>query len=95
MFKITHGLLEFPVESTFTHPTLKGLRDQAYKFHQQPVPFLNKLPTEVVNASSVKPIKTLLNANWQSLFPKVPHIAHLLPQPFRLHTLTGLKNTPK
>ncbi len=29
---VTHGLMEFPMESTFTHPTLKGLRDHAYMF---------------------------------------------------------------
>ncbi len=29
MFKITHGLLEFPMESTFAHPTREGLRGHA------------------------------------------------------------------
>ncbi len=86
MFKITHGLLEFPMASTFAHPTRKGLCGHAYKFHQQrcctrrrqfafqirAVPFWNKLPAEIVNASSVKYIKTLLDAHWQSLFPEVP-----------------------
>ncbi len=76
MFRITHGLLEFR----------KGLRGHAYKFHPQrcftrrhqfaftirAVPFWHKLPTEIVNASPVKPFKTLLDANWQSLFPEVP-----------------------
>ncbi len=33
MFKINHGLLEFPMASTFTHPTRKGLHGHAYKFH--------------------------------------------------------------
>ncbi len=33
MFKITHGLLEFPMASTFTHPARKELRGHAYKFH--------------------------------------------------------------
>ncbi len=56
MFKITHGLLEFPMESTFVYPTRQGLRGHAFKFHQQrccmrrrqfafiirAVPFLNK-----------------------------------------------------
>ncbi len=32
MFKITHGLLEFPMESTFAHPTHEVLRGHAYKF---------------------------------------------------------------
>ncbi len=86
MFKITHGLLEFPMASTFAHPTCKGLRGHAYKFHQQrcctrrrqlaftirAVPFWNKLPAEIVYASSVKSFKALLDAHWQPLFPEVP-----------------------
>ncbi len=38
MFTITHGLLEFPMVSTFVHPTYptrQGLCDHAFKFHQQ------------------------------------------------------------
>ncbi len=35
MFKITHDPLEFPMESTLAHPTPKGLRGHASKFHQQ------------------------------------------------------------
>ncbi len=34
-FMITHGLLEFPMTSTFAHPTRKALRGHSYKFHQQ------------------------------------------------------------
>ncbi len=34
MFKITHDLLEFSMESTFTHPTHNVIRGHAYKFHQ-------------------------------------------------------------
>ncbi len=78
MFKITHGLLEFPMASTFVYPTRQGLRGHAFKFHQQrccmrrrqftftirAVPFWNKLPAEVVNASSLKSFKTLLDARW-------------------------------
>ncbi len=77
MMKITNGLLEFPMASTFAHPTRKGLRGHAYKFRQQrcctrhrqfafiirAVPFWNKLPAEIVNASSVKSFKTLLDAH--------------------------------
>ncbi len=33
MFKVTHGLLEFPMASTFAHLTRKVLRGHAYKFH--------------------------------------------------------------
>ncbi len=86
MFKITHGLLEFPMASTFVYPTRQELRGHAFKFHQQrcctrrrqfaftirAVPFWNKLPAEIVNASSVKSFKALLDARWQSLFPEVP-----------------------
>ncbi len=35
IFKNIHGLLEFPMASTFAHPTRKGLRGRVYKFHQQ------------------------------------------------------------
>ncbi len=84
IIKITHDLLGFPTASTFAHPTRKGLRGHAYKFHQQrccthlrqivftirAVPFWNKLPAEIVNAFSVKSFKTLLDAHWQS--PKYP-----------------------
>ncbi len=84
--KFTHGLLEFPMASTFVHPTRQGLRGHAFKFLQQrcctrrrqfaftirAVPFWNKLSAKIVNASSVKSFKALLDAHWQSLFPEVP-----------------------
>ncbi len=74
------------MESTFVHPTRKGLRGHAYKFQQQrcctrrrqfaftiwAVPFWNKLPTEIVNAFSMKSFKTLLDVHWQPLFTEVP-----------------------
>ncbi len=86
MFKITHGLLEFPMASTFVYPTHQGLHGHEFKFHQQrcctrrrqfaftirAVQFWNKLPAEVINASSVKSFKALLDALWQSLFLEVP-----------------------
>ncbi len=86
MFKITHGLLEFPMDFTFIHPTRKGLCGHAYKFHQQrcctrrrqffftnrAVPFWNKLPAEIVSVFPVRSFKTFLDAHWQSLFPEVP-----------------------
>ncbi len=100
IFKIIYGLFEFPMASTFAHPTRKGLRGHAYKFHQQrccthrrqfafairAVPFWNKLPTEIVSASSVKSFKTLLDAHWQSLFPS----SH---NPFPQYTSTHAKKT--
>ncbi len=78
MFKITHGLLEFPMASTFVYPTHQGLRGHAFKFHQQrygthrrqfaftirAVPFWNKLPAEIVNESWVTSFKALLDARW-------------------------------
>ncbi len=86
MFKITHSLLLFPMNSTFTHPTHKGLRGHAYKFHQQRcctrrqqfdftiriVLFWNKRPAKIVNEFSVISFKALLDSHWQSLFREVP-----------------------
>ncbi len=70
MFRITHGLLEFPVSSTFAHPTRKvPPTTMLYALSQMR---LHKLPAEIVNASSVESFKTLLDAHWQSLFPEVP-----------------------
>ncbi len=97
MFKITHGLLEFPMASTFAHPTHKGLRDHACKFHQQrccthrrqfaftirAVPFWNKLPAEI--------FKAFLDAHWQSLFPEVPILPTSSHNPFPQHTSTHVK----
>ncbi len=110
MFKITHGLLEFPMASTFAHRTHKGLRGHAHKFHQQrcctrrhqftftirAVQFWNKLPPEVVKASSVKSFKTLLEAHWQSMFPEEPIKPTSSHNPFPRHTWTHVKKlTPK
>ncbi len=86
MFKITHGLLEFPMASTFVNPTRQGLRGHAFKFHQQrcckrrrqfaftirAAPVWNKLLAEIVNASSVKSFQAHLDARWQFLVPEVP-----------------------
>ncbi len=83
MFKITHGLLEFPMESTFTHPSREVLRGHAYKFHQQRccrqfdftirfVLFWNKRPAKIANEFSVKSFRALLDSHWQSLFTEVP-----------------------
>ncbi len=77
IFKITHGLLEFPMASAFVYPTRQGLRGHTFEFHQQrycarrrqfaftirAVPLWNKLPAEIVNASSVKSFKALLDAH--------------------------------
>ncbi len=72
MFNITHGLLEFPMESTSAQSTCKGLHGYAYKFHQQrcckrrhqfaftnrTTPMWNKLSAVVVNASSTQCFNT-------------------------------------
>ncbi len=93
MVKIAHGLLEFLMASTFAHPTCKGLRSHAYKFHQQrcctrrrqlaftirTVPVWNKLPTEIVNTSSVNSFKILLDAHCQSQFPFLARPLNLAP----------------
>ncbi len=85
MYKITHSLLLFPMKSTFTHPTRKGLRGHDYKFHQQRcrtrrrqfdftvrvVLFWNKRPAKIVNEFSVKSFRALLDSHWQSLFSEV------------------------
>ncbi len=97
MFMITHGLLEFPMESTFVHPTRTGLRGLASMFHQQrccvrrrqyafsnrAVPFWNNLPPEIVNASPVFLPKTIHSAHIISFANSHPrHPFHMLPRLF-------------
>ncbi len=63
------------MESTFTNPTCKKLHDYAFKVLQQRCctrQYAFSIPAAAVNASSVKSFKTPLDANWQSLIPKVP-----------------------
>ncbi len=103
MFRITHGLLEFSMASNFANPTRKGLRGHDYKFRQQQcctqrrqfaftiraVPFWNKPPAEIVNASSVESFKTFLESHWQSLFPKLASN----PPPLTTHSLSTHRPT--
>ncbi len=35
-----------------------------FKLSVRVIPFQNKFPTEIVNASTVKPFKALLDTNW-------------------------------
>ncbi len=107
MFKITHGLLEFPIASTFVYPTRQGLRGHAFKFHQQRCctccrqfafiiragPFWNNLPAEIVNAPSVKFFKAPLDAHWQLLFPEVAIKPTSSHNPFPQHTSIHVKNS--
>ncbi len=85
MYKIMHGLLDFPCDAVFAAPPA-GLRGHTLKIHQQRcktrrcqyvfsvrvVPYWNKLPEEIMNASSVETFKLRLHARLQSLFPEVP-----------------------
>ncbi len=103
MFKITHGLWELSTGPVFTHSTCTGLRGHAYGFHQQrcytyrrqfafsiqDAPFWNKLPSEIVSASSVASFKTSLDGCHCSL--KYPYN----PFPSKIHSLCTRNPTYK
>ncbi len=86
MYKIMHGLLDFPCDAVFAAPTRILLRGHTLKIHQQRcrtrrrqhafsvrvVPYWNELPEDIVTATSVEAFKFLLDAQWQCLFPEVP-----------------------
>ncbi len=86
MYKIVHSLLDFPCDAVFAAPTRIGLRGHTLKIHQQQcktrrcqhalsvqvVPYWNKLPEDIVTATSVETFKFRLDAQWQSLFPEGP-----------------------
>ncbi len=88
MCKMMHRLLGFPCDAVFASPTRIGLRGHTFKIHQQRckthrrqhafsvrvVPYWNKLPEEIVTATSVETFKLRLDARWQSLFPEVPRL---------------------
>ncbi len=98
--KLRRGL---HMASTFAHLTSKGLRSHVYKFHQQRCctrrhqlaftilagSFWDKLPAKIVNASSGKSFKALLDAHWQSLSPKNPSN----PPPPIIHSLNTHRPT--
>ncbi len=79
MYKIMHGLLDFPCDAVFAAPTHIGLRGHALKIHQQRcktrrrqhafrvrvVPYWNKLLEDVATATSVETFKSQLDAQWQ------------------------------
>ncbi len=102
---VTQFILEFLIESIFTHPAHTGLHGHAYKFHQQrycthrrkypfsirAIPFLSKLPAEIVNAPSVKSVKTLLGTNYLSLFPEINVKSTSSYNPFPLHSWPHLE----
>ncbi len=76
MYKIMHGLLDFPFDAGFAAPTHIGLRGHTFKIHKQRrktcrrqhafsvlvVPFWNKLPEDIVTATSVETFKFRLDA---------------------------------
>ncbi len=86
MYKIMHGLLDFPFDAVFATPTPIGLRGHTLKIHQQRcktrhrqhafsvrvVPYWNKLPVDIVTASFVEVFKFRLDAQWQFIFLEVP-----------------------
>ncbi len=86
MYKIMHGLLDFPCNAVFAASTCTGLRGHTFKIHQQRcktrrrqhvfsvrvVPYWKMLPEEIVNAPPVETFKLQLDARWQSLFPEIP-----------------------
>ncbi len=71
MYKIMHGLLDFPCNAVFVASTRLGLRFHTLKIHQQRcktrrrqhafsvrvVPYWNKLPEDIVTATSVETFK--------------------------------------
>ncbi len=88
MYKIMHGLLDFPCDAVFAASTRIGLRDHTLKIHQQRcktrrrqhafsvrvVPYWNKLPEEIVTATFVETCKFRLDAQCPSSqkFPSNP-----------------------
>ncbi len=86
MYKIMDGLLDFPCDAVFTAPTRIGVRGHTLKIHQhrfktlrhqnafivRVVPYWNKLPEDIVTATSVEAFKFRLDAQWQPLLPGVP-----------------------
>ncbi len=76
MYKIMHGLLDFPCDAVFAAPTCIRLRGHTLKSHRQRcktrrrqhafsvrvVPYWNKLPEDIVTAISVETFKFRLDA---------------------------------
>ncbi len=71
MYEIMHGLLDFPCDAVFAAPTRIGLRGHSNAFSVRVVPYWNKLPEDIVNATSVETFKFRLDARWQK-FPSNP-----------------------
>ncbi len=76
MFKIPHGVHTFnPQRATWPGlqvlPTEMLFATSPIRIHNSGCPILEQT-VEIVNTSPVKSFKTLLDAHWQSMFPKVP-----------------------
>ncbi len=75
MYKLMHGLLDFPCDAVFAASTRIGLRSHTLKIHQhrcktrrrqhafsiRVVPYWNKLPEDIVTATSVEAFKFRLD----------------------------------
>ncbi len=78
MFKIAHGVhlhTFIPQRATWpglqVPPTERLFATSPIRLHNSGCPILEQT-VEIVNTSSVKSFKTLLDNHWQSMFPKVP-----------------------
>ncbi len=83
MFKITHGLLEFPMAS-YPHPTSSTSRDVVRTFTIWVVPFWNKLPAEIVTPGCQLAVLVIRST----------HLTHLLPQPIPSAHIDPRKKLP-
>ncbi len=63
MFKISHGLLECPINFPNNAQDYAATRRRQYVFSIPAVPFWNKLPAEIINAWAVRSFKTQVDAN--------------------------------
>ncbi len=76
MYKILHNLLDFSCDATSSR--LRG-HQQRYKARRRQhacsvriVLLRNKLPGDIVNASTVEVFKARFDARWHSMFTEVP-----------------------
>ncbi len=77
LHKTARGHLDFLCEAVFSR---SGFRCRSFMIHRRRqhalsawvVKYWNKLPEEIMNASSVEIFKFRLDGRWQSLVPEVP-----------------------
>ncbi len=99
MFKITHEISNGvhlhpfnPQRATRPRQRCCTHRPQ-YALSIRAIPFWNKVPAKIVNTSSAKSIKALLDPNQPSLFLEVPISLTSSHNQSNLHTLTHLKTS--